>query len=227
MRKSSHHFSLLKVLGTALVLAALAGCSSATDSTTTSTPSSSVFHVSYSGAASTTSTNNWGWSNAYIGVTPATGKTITNAAFTYAFDANFVSNLTDTGIDWFTYDGTTSATAFTWVVEFATKSVPKANTWYTETLTTDQAAGISTTTGVAVKLWDESNNAAASVYIKSVTLTYSDASTETLTFTDTTGAKVHSSTAGDVTLSSRVYVDTSVQAVNCVSPTQGIKTVAF
>jgi hypothetical protein len=67
MRRSSYNFRLLAVLGATLILGALAGCSSATDSTsTTTTPSSSALYVSYSGTASTTSTNNWGGSNAYI-----------------------------------------------------------------------------------------------------------------------------------------------------------------
>jgi hypothetical protein len=225
MRKAILRVSV--ALGATLLLVTLMGCPKSTDGTTATTDPT-VYYMSYSGAVSDGGVTTWGWSNSLFGIAPLAGKTLTDAEVTYAYDANFVSNLTNAGADWQSFDG---ASTYAWLFEFKDTSVPTAQTWYTAKFSTDAANASYTTAiaaGLGLKFWDQSNTAAASVYFKKIVLTYNDASTETITFTDTTGATIHSVTstgsATDPTVASRLGF---ILTDNCVSPVRGIKTVSF
>jgi hypothetical protein len=226
MRKTS--FRAFAALGATLLLATFAGCAKSTD-TPTPKAEPTAYYLSYSGAVSDGGVTTWGWSNSELGIAPLAGKALTDAEVTYAFDANFVTNLTNAGADWESYDMTTDA--YAWLFEFKDTSVPAANTWYTAKFSTDAANAAYTTpiaSGLGMKFWDQSNTAAAWVYVKKIVLTYGDATTETITFTDTTGATIHSVTsagaATDPAVASRLGFKLTD---NCVSAVRGIKTVSF
>jgi hypothetical protein len=222
------------VLGATLLLVTLMGCPKSTD-TPAPEADPTAFYMSAQGAAGD-GVSTWGWSNFKFGIAPLASKTITDAVITYAFDAAYVNSpLSDAGADWFTFDGTST---YAWLFEFTDTSVPAANTWLTATFSTDAATAAYSTpiaVGLSLKFWFSSIAAPASVYIKSIVLTYSDASTETITFTDTTGATFHSvATAGttDPTVASRFGFDEDALNVNsnssnCATFTTGIKTVSL
>jgi hypothetical protein len=232
MRKTSYRAFV--ALGASLLLVTLIGCSKSTD-TPTVKAEPTAFYMSAQGAAGDGSAT-WGWSNIKFGIAPLASKTVTNAVITYAFDANFVTKLSDAGADWFTFDGTSS---YAWLFEFTDKSVPAANTWKTAKFSTDATTAAYTTpiaAGLGLKFWFSSITAPASIYVKSIVLTYSDASTETITFTDTTGATIHSVTSGgsttDPTVASRLGFDENAANIdsnssNCATFAKGIKAVSF
>jgi hypothetical protein len=227
MRKT--RFQAFAALGATLLAGTLMGCPKSTDNPPPP-PESSAYYLSYTGNPSDGGVTTWGWSGSHVGISPLSGKTLTDAEATYAFDPNFVSNLTDAGSDWESFD-MSAGTPFAWLFEFQDTSVPAANAWKTAKFSTDALFASYATpiaSGLGLKFWDQSNSAAASVYIKQVLLTYSDASTETITFTDATGATIHSVTStGSITdpaVATRMGFDLSD---NCVSPAQGIKTVSF
>jgi hypothetical protein len=217
-------FSAVAFLGASLLLAALSGCSSATDNAT-STPaaaSSTVYAL--------TQTPGTLWPNLKVGLNVAAGKTISHLTYTYAVDGNMLL----------------SAAGFGYNLEYnslwsANQTAPaKPNTWTTTADLATLTWGSSSTAfagaagqGADLNAW-YSGSAACTLYVKQIDVTYSDASTETITFTKTTATPVHvvaTSGTTDVAFSDRFWVSdwTSGTGAADLSSglTQGVVTVAF
>jgi hypothetical protein len=205
--------SLWAALG-ALALV-LAGCDQATNAAKTSSSSdatsSTVYQIGSTWSGST-------WVQSKIGVLPSSGRTISNATYTFAVNAATITG--KVGAGWWV-DGVWAATA----EDLLTAT---ANTWATLTLT-DAVASPAATSEVVLHFWHGGSETLISV--KSVSLTYSDGATEVLTFT--TGASpVHSvltvsgtATASDVAFSDRfwTYTENDTSSVR----TEGVTTVAY
>lgn len=209
-------------------LVALGSCASPSDASTTSSPAT----VSTKAYALTQQTAG-NWPTVKVAIQPLSGKTISGATFTYAADANTLANGLWTQ---FEFDAAKNysdslgkpATAKTW-----TTTANVASAGYT-------GAGISYAAASSYVAFDfgYSSTVECTVWIKQVNLTYSDGTTEVLTFTTGTTA-LHSvatpsagaATTTDGAVSDRFWFSdwTSGSGAADLSAglTKGVVTVAF
>jgi len=188
------------------------GCSSPTSSSgssgssgSTSTTTSTVYSVT--GTASSNVNVKFAFSKATAAPSSAT---VAGAKLIFAADNTYVSS-TPGNPGWFADSA--------WVVNFAT--TPSASsTWVTETAT----ATLGATTDVDLSFWMNSGH----LYFKELDLTYSDSSTEKLTFTTATSNPVHSvytPVSGSSTTTDEAFSWTYVSTLTGES--DGVTTVSF
>lgn len=214
--------SSFAVVAIAAVLGTLVGCSSPTGSSSSS---------GSSGSTTTTSTvyelaqnPSTAWPTVKFAVEPLSGKTITGATVLYAVDANALSY----GF-WAQWEFDSSSNYYSF-----SSLATVAKTWTTSPNVTSDSAFSSATSYVAFD-FGYNTGAVSTVWVKQVNLTYSDSSTETLTFTTTSASPVHSvavsgstSTPTDVTFSSRFWISDYASSTNLASGlTSTVTTVSF
>lgn len=197
----------------------LVGCASPVTLTNVTKTSSSTGSTS-TVYAITQPADTSAWPTVEIGIKPLSGLTITKATVVFALDAGFLAAMSGTNLGAWNYDNSSwtiiSADSGSYFTSAAMP--PAANTWATSpdvaNTTYSSTAFPGTTAAVLFDLWT-TKPAASTLYVKQINLTYSDSSTETLTFTDTTGTNVHSvagSSTTDPTISSRLWFSTTTAA---------------
>lgn len=214
-------FHMMEVLGAALLAGALVSCEPATENKPipVAAPSSKAYAL--------TQTPGTDWPKLKVGVNPLADKTISKATYTYAVDANMLL----------------SATGFGYNLEYNSQWTPdqsapsKPNTWTktAELATFAWNGGSATFTpvvdkGVNINTWSTGTNP-ITLYVKQIDLTYTDATTEVITFTTTAATPVRivaSSGTTDVAFATRLWVSDWADAVDkSAGLTQGVVTVAF
>jgi hypothetical protein len=222
MRKMSYR--VLVALGAALLFGTFAGCSSDVgDDDTPKTVSSTVYAL--------TQTPGSLWPNLKVGVSPLAGKSISHLTFTFAVDANMLLSAAGYGYN-LEYNSL-------WSTNQTAPTAPKAWTKSDDVATLTWSNNVAYTP-VADQAVDICNwytgTAACTYYVKQINITYSDATTEVITFTTTTATPVHIvATAGttDVAFADRLWVsdwtsgDGAVDASLTSGLTQGVTTVSF
>lgn len=228
MRKLS--FRALAAFGATLLLTTVVGCELITGGSTASpTPTPAPSTKAYTLTQAPGKDN---WPNLKFAVTPVAGKSISKLTFTYAVDANMLLSATGFGFnlqfnDLWTENMTVPTKASTWTTTTDVATLLWKNG------TTDAAFAPVADKAVNMNAW-YTGTTASSLYIKQVNITYTDNSTEVITFTGPTATPVHivaTSGTTDVAFSSRFWVSdwtTGTGAVDLSAGlTQGVTTVAF
>jgi hypothetical protein len=222
MRKTS--FLALAALGATLLLGTLTSCASpAGNETTPPTVSSTVYAFTQTPGTDI-------WPNLKIGFTPLTGKSISHLTYTFAVNSNMLLSAAGYGYD-LLYNSM-------WTPNSGSLTIPTLpNTWtITEDVATlkwfagDVAYAPVADQGVTITNW-YSGTAACTFYLKKINVTYSDATTEVLTFTTTAATPVHIVATGgttDVAFADRLWVsDWSSTADLSSGLTSAVETVSF
>jgi hypothetical protein len=211
----------MKWLCAILAVAALAACSSPTGGGGNSTT------TVYSLAQSTGSS----WPTLKVAVEPLSGKTISHLTVVYAGDASLLA--AGWGGEW-EYDASTNYSGNLTLASTAKSWTTSADV-SSSTFTTAASSGVTfpgATSYVAFNTW-YSSSSTCTLWIKQVNVTYSDSSTETITFKNTS-TPVHSVATGgttDAAFSDRFWISdwTSGSGAADLSSglTQGVTTVSF
>jgi hypothetical protein len=204
-----------------VTLAAILGCQN--PSSSTSTPATSTVYQFKQ------TTGSGVWPTVKLGIEPLSGKTISHLTMTYAVDANTLASGLwanweyDSSSNW-SPNLTLASTADAWTT---TADVA------TSTFTTASSSGAAFPGASSFVSFDfgYASASACSAWVKQVNIAYSDASTETLTFTSSATTPVHSVVAGgatDAAFSSRFWTsDWTTTADLSSGLTQGVTTVSF